>query len=80
MARNSYPCDQATPSAILPPTPTRTQNTGTVPLVIWAFGNRLNYEVCEYPDHGVAFVEGLGSEIPLAQLTQSDWTEERRQR
>jgi hypothetical protein len=44
-----------------------------VPLVIWAFGNRLNYEVCEYPDHGVAFVEGLGSEIPLAQLTQSDW-------
>lgn len=56
------------------------ENTGTVPLVIWAFGNRLNYEVCEYPDHGVAFVEGLGSEIPLAQLTQSDWTEERRQR
>jgi uncharacterized cupin superfamily protein len=56
------------------------ENTGTVPLVIWAFGNRLSHEVCEYPDHGVAFVEGLGAEIPLAHLTASEWTEERRRR
>lgn len=42
--------------------------------------HRLRYEICEYPDRGVAFVEGLGSEIPLAHLTESDWTEERRRR
>jgi len=51
-----------------------------VPLIIWAFGNRLRNEICEYPDQGVAFVEGLGSEIRLAQLTESVWTEERRRR
>lgn len=56
------------------------ENNGSVPLVIWAFGNRLRHEVCEYPDHGVAFVEGLGADIPLAHATKSDWTEERRQR
>ena len=50
------------------------ENTGTVPLTIWAFGNRFRYEICEYPDHGVAFVEGLGSEISLVHLTDSDWT------
>jgi len=56
------------------------ENNGSVPLVIWAFGNRFRYEVCEYPDQGVAFVEGLGAEIPLAHATKSDWTEERRRR
>jgi uncharacterized cupin superfamily protein len=56
------------------------ENTGTVPLIIWAFGNRLRHEICEYPDQGVAFVEGLGSEIPLVHLVESDWTEERRRR
>jgi hypothetical protein len=35
---------------------------------------------CEYPDHGVAFVEGLGAEIPLAHAIDSEWTEERRRR
>ena len=34
------------------------ENTGTAPRIIWAFGNRLRYEICEYPDQGVAFVEG----------------------
>jgi hypothetical protein len=34
----------------------------------------------EYPDHGVAFVEGLGTEIPLAHAIDSGWTEERRRR
>jgi len=56
------------------------ENTGTEPLVIWAFGNRFRHEVCEYPDQGVAFVEGLGAEVPLDQARQSDWTEERRKR
>lgn len=56
------------------------ENTGTVPPTIWAFGNRFRYEICEYPDHGVAFVEGLGSQISLVHLTDSDRTEERRQR
>lgn len=56
------------------------ENTGTEDLVIWAFGNRFAHEVCLYPDQGVAFVEGLGREIPLAGGTESAWTEERRQR
>jgi uncharacterized cupin superfamily protein len=56
------------------------ENTGAAPLIIWAFGNRFRHEVCEYPDQGVAFVEGLGAEISLAHATRSDWTEERRQR
>jgi len=56
------------------------ENTGAVPLVIWAFGNRFRHEVCEYPDQGVAFVEGLGAEIPLANAIDSEWTEERRRR
>ncbi len=28
----------------------------------------------------VAFVEGLGAEVPLATIIRSDWTEERRKR
>jgi uncharacterized cupin superfamily protein len=54
------------------------ENTGTADLVIWAFGNRFAHEVCLYPDEGVAFVEGLGAEIPLAAAVDSAWTEERR--
>lgn len=56
------------------------ENTGTGELVIWAFGNRFPHEVCLYPDEGVAFVEGLGAELPLAAATESAWTEERRRR
>jgi uncharacterized cupin superfamily protein len=56
------------------------ENTGTEDLVIWAFGNRFRHEVCLYPDEGVAFVEGLGSEIPLDSIVESAWTEERRKR
>jgi uncharacterized cupin superfamily protein len=44
------------------------------------FGNRFRYEVCLYPDEGVAFVEGLGSESPLSSASRSDWTEERLKR
>jgi uncharacterized cupin superfamily protein len=54
--------------------------TGTQDLVIWAFGNRFAYEVCLYPDEGVAFVEGLGAEMRLADAVASDWTEEKRKR
>ena len=56
------------------------ENTGGADLVVWAFGNRFPYEVCVYPDQGIAFVEGLGAEIPLDRLVASDWTEERRKR
>jgi len=54
------------------------ENTGTTDLVIWAFGNRFNHEVALYPDEGVAFVEGLGAEVPLDSVTPSKWTEEER--
>jgi len=56
------------------------ENTGTSDLVIWAFGNRFVHEICLYPDEGVAFVEGLGAEVPLASAVPSEWTEERRKR
>jgi uncharacterized cupin superfamily protein len=62
------------------PEPHAFENTGTSDLVIWAFGNRFPHEVCLYPDQGVAFVEGLGADVPLDQAIRSDWTEERRQR
>ncbi|SED90802.1 Cupin domain-containing protein [Rhizobiales bacterium GAS191] len=56
------------------------ENAGSEDLVIWAFGNRFRHEVCLYPDEGIAFVEGLGAEVPLADVVESAWTEERRQR
>jgi uncharacterized cupin superfamily protein len=56
------------------------ENTGAEDLVIWAFGNRFPHEVCLYPDEGVAFVEGLGAEVPLASAVASDWTEAKRRR
>jgi uncharacterized cupin superfamily protein len=56
------------------------ENTGTTDLVVWAFGNRFPYEVALYPDHGLAFVEGLGADVPLDVGTRSEWTEERRKR
>ena len=54
------------------------ENSGTADLVIWAFGNRFSHEVALYPDEGVAFVEGLGAEVPLASVTPSAWTEDER--
>jgi uncharacterized cupin superfamily protein len=56
------------------------ENTGSSDLVIWAFGNRFPHEVCLYPDQGVAFVEGLGGDVPLDRALASVWTEERRRR
>ena len=60
------------------PDPHTFENDGSVDLVIWAFGNRFPYEVALYPDEGIAFVEGLGAEVPLAAITASAWTEEER--
>lgn len=62
------------------PEPHCFENTGTEDLVIWAFGNRFAHEICLYPDQGVAFVEGLGAEIPLSQAAPSAWTEDNRSR
>jgi uncharacterized cupin superfamily protein len=56
------------------------ENTGTEDLVIWAFGNRFRHEVCVYPDQDVAFVEGLGADVPLDRVVPSEWTEELRKR
>lgn len=56
------------------------ENIGARDAVIWAFGNRFNHEVALYPDQGLAFVEGLGAEVPLATAVRSEWTEERRKR
>src|SRR5215472_12496099 len=56
------------------------ENTGTTDLVVGAFGNRFPHEVALYPDQGVAFVEGLGRDVPLEAGTTSEWTEDRRKR
>ena len=56
------------------------ENSGSGDLVIWAFGNRFSHEVALYPDQGVAFVEGLGADVPLSTAVQSHWTEDRRKR
>jgi uncharacterized cupin superfamily protein len=56
------------------------ENTGTSDLVIWSYGNRFPYEVAVYPDQGLAFVEGLGADVPLGSATRSEWTEDRRKR
>ena len=42
------------------------ENTGTADLVILACGNRFRHEVCLYPEEGLAFVEGLGADIPIS--------------
>jgi uncharacterized cupin superfamily protein len=56
------------------------ENTGTADLVVWSFGNRFPYEVAIYPDQDVAFVEGLGADVPLQAGIRSEWTEDRRKR
>jgi uncharacterized cupin superfamily protein len=60
------------------PEPHAFENSGGEDLVIWAFGNRFRHEVAVYPDQGVAFVEGLGGDVSLDAVTQTEWTEERR--
>jgi uncharacterized cupin superfamily protein len=56
------------------------ENTGKTDLVVWAFGNRFPHEIALYPNQGVAFVEGLGMDVPLDVGTLSEWTEDRRKR
>ena len=56
------------------------ENTGTADLVVWSFGNRFPHEVAIYPDQGLAFVEGLGVDVPLQTGIRSEWTEDRRKR
>ena len=42
------------------PTPHTFTNPGTEPLEYLATGNRVSYEVCEYPEEGMVFVEAIG--------------------
>jgi uncharacterized cupin superfamily protein len=42
------------------------ENTGETDLVIAAFGNRLDHEICVYPEKGLVFVERLGGDVPLS--------------
>ncbi|HEU5180381.1 MAG TPA: cupin domain-containing protein [Candidatus Polarisedimenticolia bacterium] len=42
------------------PTPHTFTNPGTEPLEYLATGNRVSYEVCEYPEDGTVFVEAIG--------------------
>ena len=51
------------------------ENTGTEELEIWAIGDRVPHEVCIYPEQNIAFVEGLGADVPLEKIIPSKWTE-----
>jgi len=42
------------------------ENTGETDLVLAAFGDRLAHEICLYPEKGLAFIERLGGDVPLA--------------
>lgn len=53
-------------------------NDGNEPLELVATGNRVPYEVCEYPEEGTVFVEALGGEVRADVLAGSrervaDW-------
>lgn len=54
------------------------ENHGSEEFVIWAIRDRHPHEVCIYPEQNIAFVEGLGADVPLGAIEPSTWTEEKR--
>jgi uncharacterized cupin superfamily protein len=46
-------------------------NTGTGPLEYLATGNRVSYEVCEYPEEGTVYVESLGKTLKNEEVAGS---------
>jgi uncharacterized cupin superfamily protein len=46
-------------------------NTGTEPLEYLATGNRVSYEVCEYPEEGTVYVESLGKTLRNEEIAGS---------
>jgi uncharacterized cupin superfamily protein len=53
-------------------------NTGVEPMEYLATGNRVDYEVCEYPEEGTVFVEILnktlrGEEVPGTREQMDKW-------
>jgi uncharacterized cupin superfamily protein len=46
-------------------------NTGTEPLEYLATGNRVSYEVCEYPEEGTVYVESLGKTLKNEEVAGS---------
>jgi uncharacterized cupin superfamily protein len=45
------------------PAPHTFLNTGTEPMEYLATGNRVSYEVCEYPEDGTVYVEAIDKEL-----------------
>ena len=55
-------------------------NSGSEPMEYLATGNRVDYEVCEYPEDGTVYVEVLdktlrGDEVPGAREQMAKWYE-----
>lgn len=53
-------------------------NTGTEPMEYIATGNRLAYEVCEYPDEGTVYVEAIdktlrNEDVPAERAMREAW-------
>ena len=46
-------------------------NTGTEPLEYLATGNRVDHEVCEYPEEGTVYVESLGKTLKNEEVAGS---------
>jgi len=44
-------------------------NTGSEPMIYIATGDRLSYEVCEYPDDGTVYVEALDKTLRNDEVT-----------
>jgi uncharacterized cupin superfamily protein len=60
------------------PAPHTFLNAGHEPMEYLATGNRVPYEVCEYPEEGTVFVEALGKilrteEVPGTRDDQESW-------
>jgi len=50
------------------PAPHTFLNTGTEPMEYLATGNRVSYEVCEYPEEGTVYVEALDKTLRIEEI------------
>ena len=53
------------------PVPHTFVNTGSVPLEYIATGNRVSYEVCEYPENGTVYVEAIGKTLRAEEVIEA---------
>ena len=52
------------------PDPHTFVNDGSAPLVYLASGNRVSHEVCEYPEDGTVYIEGIDKTLRDAEVAE----------